>query len=196
MAIELVAVAAATVANEARRNRAIQKAEAAWAPYAAAHGMTFEAARGWIRREWPRVEGTLGGAQVAIEMAVHATDWDYSTACVAATKAAPKGHLELTREGIASRVAHLFGAQDIIVGDEAFDAAYVVKASPEPLALQLLTTAVRAELAALDVSRLTYGEGSVGGLVVAEILGIVQSRDVLDRTLRLVAELADAMATG
>jgi hypothetical protein len=198
MAIETAAVIAAVAAVEATRNRGIRKADEAWGAYAKSHAMTHEPARGWVRREWPRVEGTLGGVTVAIEVATHLTQLGYSTALVALPKAPRPGDLELTREGLAAQVTKLFGAQDLVLGDDAFDRAFVVKASSEPFARELLTPQVRAELLALGVSRLAYdaaaGDDSVA-MVVAEIVGIVDQNDTLDRGLRLVAELASALGS-
>jgi hypothetical protein len=197
MAIETVAVLAAAAAVEAARNRGIRKADEAWSAYAKSHAMTHEPARGWVRREWPRVEGTLGGVTVAIEVAAHLTQLGYSTALVALPKAPRRGNLELTREGLSSKVTKLFGAQDLVLGDDAFDRAFVVKATSEPFARELLTPNVRAELLALDVSRLACDDAGDDdasvAMVVAEIVGIVDQNDTLDRGLRLVAELASAL---
>jgi hypothetical protein len=44
------------------------------------------------------------------------------------------GTLKIFQEGLFSPIARLFGAQDLTIGDKAFDALYVVKAAPASLA--------------------------------------------------------------
>ncbi|HEX7899954.1 MAG TPA: RING finger protein [Planctomycetota bacterium] len=47
------------------------------------------------------------------------------------------GTLKIFQEGFFSPIARLFGAQDLTIGDKAFDALYVVKASPAGLAASI-----------------------------------------------------------
>lgn len=47
------------------------------------------------------------------------------------------GTLKIFQEGFFSPIAKLFGAQDLRIGDTAFDALYVVKASPASLAASI-----------------------------------------------------------
>ena len=170
----------------------MRKADAAWRAYASSHAMQYQPPRGWLHPEWPRAEGSLEGVAVAIEVAIHVTHLDYSTACVAGMNGPAKGDLEVSREGFSSKVARLWGAQDLVVGDDPFDRAFVVKATPTALAAELLAADVRAEMLALRADRLTYGNGEHGqrGLVVVEFMGVVEDAGVLDRGLRLVAGLA------
>src|SRR5688572_28426387 len=44
------------------------------------------------------------------------------------------GTLKIFQEGFFTPIARLFGAQDLRIGDKAFDALYVIKASPASLA--------------------------------------------------------------
>src|SRR5688572_10845829 len=47
------------------------------------------------------------------------------------------GTLKIFQEGFFTPIARLFGAQDLRIGDKAFDALYVVKASPASLASRI-----------------------------------------------------------
>lgn len=58
------------------------------------------------------------------------------------------GTLKIFPEGFFTPVARLFGAQDVRIGDAAFDALYVVKCAPSPLAASVFGGARRAELIA------------------------------------------------
>ena len=49
----------------------------------------------------------------------------------------PPGTLHILPEGFGQQFLKMFGAQDISVGDPAFDAAYVVKANPESFAARV-----------------------------------------------------------
>ena len=190
-------VIAAAAAVEASRNRAIRRADGAWGAYARARAMSHQPSRGWVRREWPRVDGSRDGVTVAIEVASHITQLDYSTALVAIPPVPLKGNLELTREGLSSRVAKLLGAADLLLGDDAFDRAFVVKTSDEATARALLTPHARAEILALKIDRLVYDDGAEddrAAMVVAEIVGIVDEVDTLDRALQLVVALARGSA--
>jgi len=49
------------------------------------------------------------------------------------------GVLKILPEGFGSRIAKLFGAQDLRIGDDDFDRRFVVKANPESLAQRLFS---------------------------------------------------------
>ena len=193
MPVEPIGAIAAAAAVQARHVQSIKKADAAWSAYASAHGLAYQAPRGWFRKEWPRADGKLDGVTIAIEAAIYPTHWDYSTALVAIPSAPLTGTLELTREGFHASVAKLFGADDLVLGDDAFDRAFFVRAANEATARKLLTPAVRAEILALQLDRLVYDDGATKAgtpMVVAELVGIVDKSEILDRALRLVAGLA------
>lgn len=193
MSIDVVAVIAATAAQQARRRRSIEKAESAWGAYAKLRQLNYEQARGWLRRDWPRLEGERHGVQVALEVVTRATQWDYGTACVAVLQPNAAGTLEVVREGIASRIGVLLGGKDIIIGDDAFDRAFIIDGDPEGAAERILTPPTRKALTELQVERFTYGEVGEAGtkLVTAEFLGIVDDHEKLDQTLKFLASLVD-----
>jgi hypothetical protein len=184
----------AVVANEAARNRAIRKADEAWRSYASSHNMTYQASRGWLTLDWPRMEGVRGELNVAVEVATRITQLDRSTAFLALPKAPVDGTVELTREGIASAVAKLFGAQDIELGDEAFDRAFVVKATSPELAHTLFPASIRRVLLELEIDRVVYEQGAAQACVAVERVGIVISPEELDRCLDVAAQIAHLLS--
>jgi hypothetical protein len=172
-------------------------ADAIWAPYAAARGMRYQPGReGWAHTEWPRIDGAIGTIAVGLQLMDDAWDVSAFLAAALARPAAPlKGHVEVSREGILSRIAKMLGAQDIVIGEQAFDRAYVVKATDESTARALLTPLVTREMLALEAKYLAYDDGtenSHGAVVVAYVPFTVIDFDSIDRRLALVAKLARA----
>jgi len=190
-AMAMVGVMAAAAAAQAFRE-ATAKADAAWVPYAAARGMSYRPGRqGWAHTEMPRLDGVFHDVRVAVELGQGASQ--YLTAALAVSEAPLAGHLEVTREGSFAKVAKLFGAQDVVLGDETFDRAFLVKSKPADVAPQLLSPAIRAEMLALPTTWLAYDHGREHGqvaLVIFSVADVVQSADVLDRILRVATMLA------
>lgn len=60
--------------------------------------------------------------------------------------------LRLKRQGVFSAITKLFGEQDLLIGDDAFDAAFVVQTSDPTRLRQLLTPSVRSGLIRLLAS--------------------------------------------
>lgn len=89
------------------------------------------------------------------------------------TTAAPSAHLRLRPEGILQDVLEMFGlGQEIELGDQAFDPAFVVEGD-EPSARTILRHDVRGDLLALSargITTLTVARGSVM-LEVQDALG-------------------------
>lgn len=96
------------------------------------------------------------------------------------------GDLTLSREGFFASIGKTFGGQDIVVGNPAFDAAFVVRSTNEHAARQVLTPAVCAAL--LEAQRVLgdvhVESGGVrtlrNGMATPE--SVDQSLDVLART--------------
>jgi hypothetical protein len=65
-------------------------------------------------------------------------DWGRTRILVPLNGRSP-GLLHIIPEGFAQSFLKMFGAQDLEIGDRAFDAAYVVKAAPESLAAQVFS---------------------------------------------------------
>lgn len=180
------------IAAAAARARAIAQADRAWAPYARSRGMAHRPGReGWAHVQMPRLDGVIDDVPVALEL-VPGTG-EHQTVALAAPAAPLPGHVEVTREGLVASLAKVFGAQDVVLGDDAFDRAFMVKSAPPDIAPQLLVAEVRAEMLALPTARLAYDDGSEHShhaLVVFAVDAIVESPGILDRMLRMVTTLA------
>jgi hypothetical protein len=156
--------------------------------------MQFRPGRvGWAHGQWPRVDGVIDRLPIAFELG--SGDRGVNTVIVGTPLAPINGNLEITREGFVAKIAKVFGAQDVVLGDEAFDRAYLVKAAPEMVAQALLTDSVRRNLLAVRASRLACDDGSHhqrGAMVVLEVPGVVAEPTWLDRLLAMVVEISRA----
>lgn len=194
MAAGTVIAAAAAAAQK----QAAERADAAWAPFAKTRAMNFRASRvGLGEAILPRVGGNLDGVSVAFEMAMVASDWGITA--VSVPLAPVPVRVELGREGFLQKVAKVFGAQDIVLGDAPFDKAFMVRGTNDPGTHAVLGASTRSELLALDVSTLLYDDGSTkerGAVVVLGVPNVLVEAEALDRMLRLLVALAKTRAEG
>jgi hypothetical protein len=188
----MVAGVAAAAGAAAAMRQAILTADAAWEPYARARGMHHSAGRiGWAHAQWPRVDGVFGGVAVALELV--GRSGGYHTGALAVPIAAVQGNVEVTREGVIAKISKVFGAQDLIIGDEAFDRAFLVKATSEAAARAVLSARVRNEMLEIGVDRVLYDDGSEHEhvpMVLFEVPVILTEPRLLDRALRAAVEIA------
>jgi hypothetical protein len=87
----------------------------------------------------PQVKLTLGGRPAWIEyfrgdLNNFKASW---TRVVVGMRGVSPGSLHILQEGFGQSFLKVFGAQDITVGDADFDARYVIRATPESLALRV-----------------------------------------------------------
>ena len=188
----MVAGVAAAAGAAAAMRQAILTADAAWEPYARARDMHHSAGRiGWAHAQWPRVDGVFEGVAVALELV--GRSGGYHTGALAVPIAAVQGNVEVTREGVIAKISKVFGAQDIIIGDDAFDRAFLVKSTSEAAVRALLSARVRSEMLELGVDRVIYDDGSEHEhvpMVLFEIPVILTEPQLLDRALRAAVEIA------
>jgi hypothetical protein len=168
----------------------------AWAPYAQARGLRHSPGRtGWAHEQWPRLDGVVENIQVAFELVERAQG--FNSAAIAVPPAALEGHVEVTREGVLAKITKLFGAQDIVLGREAFDRAFLVRGTSKDTVSAVLRSAVQDEMLAIGVVRLAYDDGSEHQhvpTVVLELPQIVTDWTWLDRALALVVDIARVRA--
>jgi hypothetical protein len=93
-----------------------------------------------------RIEFPVSGRKAVVEF-LPAEDNQGRTRVVVPLQNTP-GTLHILREGFGESFLKMFGSQDISIGDGAFDAAYVVKATPESLATQVFASHRRARVIA------------------------------------------------
>jgi hypothetical protein len=185
-------MSAATAAVAAAQVEKIKRANEIWGAYATARGYTPRAGHtGWSRIVTPTLAGAADGLSFAIEYVPDAQ----ITFAVAPPLAPLDGNVEVTPEGVGSKLAKLFGAQDIIVGHDAFDRKYLVKGNPEATAKRLLDARTCERLIAIDVARFAYDDGAgpngrAGGLVMIELAGLVEKHSTLDAIVEAVVGIA------
>jgi hypothetical protein len=103
----------------------------------------------------PQVNLTLGGRPAWIEYFRGSLNQFQSpwTRVVVGVRDVSPGSLHIVPEGFAQAFLKVFGAQDLRVGDEEFDARYVVRARPESLVSQVFRAEQRHQVIA-SVQRL------------------------------------------
>ncbi len=191
----MVAGGATAAMAIAERHKRIVVADRVWGAYASARGMHYRPGReGWARTEMPRLDGAIGKVPVALELVDDL--WD-PRAFVAEAFARPvvplAGHVEARREGIFSRIAELFGARDIALGEDLFDRAFVVSATDEGTARALLPAPVTSELLELGAKWFAYDDGtqnSHGAVVAATFPLRTEDFVPIDRLFALLARVA------
>lgn len=174
----------------AAHRKAAAEADAAWAPYAAAHGLEHRRGEiGDVESIEPRMTGIVDGMRVVLTMTM--VDGDWGTLAVAEPPDPLHMHLDVTRETWLDKIRKLFGAKGLGVGDERFDHTYTVHAVGDGGA-QLLTAETRAELLALGVNTLAYHDGTEtkAALVGFALTRLVTSEAEIARVLKLAAALA------
>ncbi len=172
----------------------VKRANELWSAYArdAGRGYTVRAGHlGWSHALNPRLEAVVDEVRVTLEYVI--TDLQGRTVAMATPVKPLVGHVEVSVEGIGSRLAKLFGAQDLVMGHAAFDKMYVVKATEDATARALLDAEACEGLFSIAASRCTYDDGARGGgggIVTLERPKVEDRAHVLDLMLKLVARLA------
>lgn len=88
--------------------------------------------------KYDRIEYPVGGLTGRVEFVGAGEDDQGRTRIVVPLSGSP-GTLHVIPDGFGQSFLKMFGAQDLSVGDRAFDAEYVVKATPESLVAQVFT---------------------------------------------------------
>jgi len=108
-----------------------------------------------------RIEFLIAGRPAVMEFEPSGDDRSGRTTVRVPLRGPSPGTLHILREGFAQEFLKLFGAQDISIGDPEFDKAWVVKATPESLALRVFSPERRTRAVAA-VQRLTgWGDPTI-----------------------------------
>jgi hypothetical protein len=138
-AFDLFAWAALIILDRRAKNPPPWELEiaATWPGLAQHYGLELDVRRGVMR-------GTVHGRRTQVGLGYH--DGEFTT-CVEIAVRVPAGYeLSLARQDSDGFFAKLFRGQDVVVGDPAFDAAFVVKGEPEPFVRAALTPSARMHL--------------------------------------------------
>lgn len=173
-----------------RMNQAADaKQEAAWSGAARMVSGSYTPAAGpWYRRAPRRIEATLDRIDVVADSYV-VSNGKSATTYTRLTASVPNSHdvvLSVYREGLFTSVGKALGAQDVVVGDPAFDELFVVKANVDGVARAWLHGSVCAALRACPDFRYQLENGTLR----ATCVGLVDDGDLLARAVRVVAKLA------
>jgi hypothetical protein len=121
-----------------------------------------------------RACGRSGEVGARFELVIHDRGWATE---LAATFDPPLGvGFRIAREGVLAGIGKLFGAQDIKLGDAAFDAAFVVKGKDEQRVREILVDDARAGL--LELAR-------AGELIVDDGTVLLRLPRIVDDELEL-----------
>jgi hypothetical protein len=133
----------------------------AWGGFARKAGLTLDPG-GWFRA--PTVSGAYGGFNVYLYTYTQGSGKNKTTytSMIVYLPKQTNIHLRVTREGFLSKITKAFGAQDIQLGDPAFDAAYIIKSDTPPFVPEVLDSQIRgAMLSGGDIMNFTISKGRV-----------------------------------
>jgi hypothetical protein len=144
VALGMVAVVVLTVVLGRRRRAKAQR-------LAEALGLTLEASRFWVFSPPVRMVGTIHGHRIEIYHLDKGDGEGVYTLCVleVTPRVAAGLTFRLRRQGFATKVAELFGAKEITVGDPAFDQACFVQTNEPDYFRTALTGDFRGRLLAM-----------------------------------------------
>ncbi len=158
-----------------------KRRNAAWQALAARLGLSFAPGSVW---------GMLDGQLVQLRIEVRGSGKHKQTWTVATGMLQPPLDLGLgvTPQGLLSSLGRLFGAQDVPLGDPAFDDAFVIKADEPARAATLLSPQLRAVLLQLRANGSGFSFSDAGGQI--ERRGGVDDAVWLEWAVKTVALLA------
>jgi hypothetical protein len=114
----------------------------AWEEFARKFGLALKPG-GWFQN--PSVSGTYKNLNVYLYTYTQGSGKSKTTytSMVVYLPITNRSHLRISPEGLLSKITKAFGAQDIPIGDPAFDAAFIIKSDTPELVPHILTPAIR-----------------------------------------------------
>jgi hypothetical protein len=184
----LGSVGAGVLAYRHNRRR-MEKTRRAWEEAARTLGARFDPIGGpWYRRTPAQIQAELDGTRVLVDHFTVSTGKTSTTYTRARGYGAEPGALRISvvpERGLAA-LGKTLGAQDIELGDAAFDEHFVVKSSDEPFARAWLA----GEFVAYARGAPRYSFSVKEGKTVAQTVGLEQDPAVLAAVARATAALA------
>jgi hypothetical protein len=182
----IVAVAAITAAR-----RYMQKIAASWGDAGRELGLDFQQQR--FGR--PRLSGAIRGMRVEVDIRTQQSGKTQQTFTrYRVWVPSPGFEFKLTRQTGFSRITRFFGAQDLEVGDQSFDDAFVVKTNAPDRLRGMLTTGLRGVL--IRTAAAYPGVEFKNDLVHFERQRLETSRDVIVSAVRRFVDVAAALSGG
>ena len=162
-----------------------------WRRVAAELGINVSAGSGMSR---PTLTGTLAGFPVTIDTYVVRSGKNSTTYTRYLVAYPPMGFdLQLKREHAFSGITKMFGQQDVEIGDDLFDDAFLVKTSDPNRARALLTPSVRTGLLRMLAS---YGSTVVhDDHIITTKVGFESKGEVLKSTTQRLVATARLLAS-
>jgi len=181
----VVAVVVLVSVHQSKRTREV------WENVAKEYGLDFTGTGFFVR---PTIRGTLRGFGLNVTTVTRGSGKNSNT-CTQFRVTYPDLlpiELRLTREGFASGVAKIFGAQDIQTGDGDFDGEVLVKGVDPKEVARFLTPARRARIRRL----LSLHSGAVidRAAITWERSGVERNQVRLSNTIRLFLRVAWSLA--
>ncbi len=162
-----------------------------WRRVAAELGLGVSGGKGMSR---PTLTGHLAGLPATIDTYVVSSGKNSTTYTRYLVSYPPLGFdLKLKREHAFSGITKMFGQQDVQIGDDLFDDAFLVKTSDPSRARALLTPSVRTGLVRMLAS---YGTTVVhDDHIIATKVGFESKGEVLKSTIQRVVATARLLAS-
>ena len=170
------------VSETKRRTRIRREARLAWDQVAAAHGVELEDDP--ANSNWQRFVVEVDDVAVAVE---HSGGVDGETRLSAKAAAPSHERLRIYRSGRFSPIARAVGFQDVLLGDEEFDDAYIIKAGDPVFARAWVNSLVRSRISRASGYRFELKAGRVK----AVLEGLESDAKQLRAAIRALAAFAD-----
>lgn len=180
--------------NIARLTAGIEAARASWkALEERGLELSQETVEGVLRRTSgatrPKLSGKIEGVSVTVRILSDLVHYAHTE--IVAQAPEPRD-VELgvhpSPWGLLGRVRSYVG-QDIIVGDDAFDDAFLITGEPESAAPKLLNESIRQRITALNAASFA-GLTFDGSRALILLVGVVTEPEIIDAAIDVVAELA------
>ena len=167
-----------------------ERVEANWRAAAAQLGGEYVPQTGsWRRRTARRVDAVIAGRAVSLDTFVVSTGNTHVTYTRARVATTATRRLHVYGESFLSGVAKALGAQDVRVGDDAYDERFQIKSDDAEWARRVLAEPIREQHLEDGKLQLRVDKGWVETFAA----GLEQDVETLVRRMRLTAALAFAV---
>jgi hypothetical protein len=167
-----------------------QRTITAWTELASRTGLTFSQKAGWLFP--PVLSGDFRGRPIVLTYVSRGSGKSrtYYTQVTLQVRNPAFNKLRLTRSNVIDSIGKAFGAQDVLVGDDAFDQAFTIKSQPPEFAMNVLgDSMLRSDLMRTEHGWITLD----GNSLVWETRNVQRDSAYLERILSTLSDLADTV---